>query len=389
MTAPPTISAAAVPAASGPGGHAAYLERGRFALLDGLRFVCIAAVLFHHAPAAGMFRESWILAGRGFLGVDFFFVISGFLITTLLLRERDRTGRISLRGFYWRRALRILPLYLLVVTAVGAYYVFVEKTPGAAERWPYYYLFLANFLDGHIPLLGPTWSLSVEEQYYLLWPALLVLLPPRALLPVLGLVIVLNVAGIMGLTGLTAPTVGVLDFALPNATYAPILIGSALAIGLHHRTSHERLAAVLGRIWAAPLLAVLLVGLLLVLPGDLRGLPNLAIHLTMAALLGALVIREDGPLAPLLRAAPIARIGVISYGIYLLHLIGLDLARRVTEALGAVPDGWLMHGLYVGFSIALAELSFRTFEKFFLDLRHKPLGRAQPATGTVARKETP
>lgn len=370
MTKSPTSFSAA-----GPGAHAAYLARGHFGLLDGLRFVSIAAVLFHHAPIRLALTDNSILAGRGFLGVDFFFVISGFLITTLLLRERDRTGRISLRGFYWRRALRILPLYFLVVTVVGAYFVFVKNEPGAAERWPYYYLFLANFLDGHISLLQPTWSLSVEEQYYVLWPALLVFLPLRALLPVLGVLILLNVVGIMGLTGLVAPEAHILRFALPSSTYAPILIGSALAIGLHARSSHERLAAVLGRVWSGPAFAALLVGLLLVLPGDLRGLPNLAIHLTMAALLGALVIREDGPLAPVLRAAPIARIGAISYGIYLLHLIGLDIAQRLVGVLGASPGGWLLHALYLGISFALAELSFRTFEKFFLDMRHKPPGR--------------
>jgi len=355
--------------------HAAYLARARFGLLDGLRALAIAAVVFHHAPLRDRIEEVSILFRRGFLGVDFFFVISGFLITTLLLRERDRTGRISLGGFYWRRSLRILPLYLLVVTAVGAYFVFVNPAPGAAERWPFYYLFLANFLVGDIPLLAPTWSLSVEEQYYLIWPALVLLLPVRALMPLLAVLVALNVAGIMGLTGIAAPEAGPLRFALPAATYAPILLGSALALALHGAAGYRRLAAMLGRAWSAPVLAALLLGLLLGLPEDLRGLPNLAIHLTMTALLGALVIREDGPFAPLLGAAPVARIGAISYGIYLLHLIALDAGHRLAALLGAAPDGIVLHLAYIAGSVALAELSFRHFESVFLRLRHKPVGR--------------
>ena len=155
--------------------HRAYLERTRFGALDGLRALAILAVLIHHSALAQE-GGAW---SRGFLGVDLFFVISGFLITTLLLRERDRAGAISLRGFYWRRALRILPLYYLVVTLAGIYFVIGRGHLEALQIWPAYYLFFANFLTEHIPTLYPTWSLSMEEQFYLIWPLVMIWLPPR------------------------------------------------------------------------------------------------------------------------------------------------------------------------------------------------------------------
>ena len=162
--------------------HEGYRGLRRFGSLDGLRFLCIGAVLWHHSPLFNAGEFSARILHRGFTGVDFFFVLSGFLITSLLLREAEARGRFSLSGFYRRRALRILPVYYLLVTAIGAYYIWGK---GAAEYlgyMPFYYLFLANFLQGDVPLLSPTWSLSVEEQYYLLWPLLLMLLPRRWLL---------------------------------------------------------------------------------------------------------------------------------------------------------------------------------------------------------------
>ncbi|MHA7874963.1 acyltransferase family protein [Roseivivax sp.] len=354
---------------------AAYRARARFGALDGLRAFAILAVLYHHSPVGAALRDGPVLATRGFLGVDLFFIISGYLITTLLLREEAALGRISLRGFYKRRALRILPLYLLVVTVVGGYYVLLKDAPGAAERWPFYYLFLANFLTADIPTLAPMWSLSVEEQYYLLWPLVLILLPRRWLLAVLGVLIALNLAGVMGLLWLRPPEVGPLRFALPTATYAPILMGSALAWVLHREAGFARLWPWLGARTAAPLCLALLLALLWLLPSDLTGLPNFALHLSMTALLGSLVLREAGPVYAVLRLRPLMRIGVVSYGIYLLHLPVLTLVDRAGAALGVAPGGLIFHLMFWGAAWGAAELSFRYFERPFLALRHKPLGR--------------
>lgn len=361
------------PARDATEAFAAYRATRRFACLDGLRFLCIAAVLWHHAPVhTGLADPVPALVrqflGRGFLGVDFFFVLSGFLITTLLLREEAREGRFSLRGFWWRRLLRIVPVYFFVVTLVAAWYIGVRGETQYAELLPFYYLFLANFLVTDIPLLAPTWSLAVEEQYYLLWPLLLLALPRRAVLPVLGVLVAVNVAGIMGAfapLGIRALAWDPLVFRLPNATYAPILIGSALAVVLHGRRGFALAWPVLGARWAPPLAFAALIVIVALSPPDLRGLPNLAIHLTMAACLAALVMRDRNVLTPILAFRPVARIGEVSYGLYLYHLIALAV---VMKALPGLPPVAVL-AAYTLLGIAMAEASDRTLERFFRRFR--------------------
>ena len=368
--------------------HRRFLRTPRFASLDGLRTLCIAAVLWHHAPLVGEAAARWTVLGRGFLGVDFFFVLSGFLITTLLLREARQDGRFSLRGFYWRRALRILPPYLLVVTAVSVYYVAVKGEWRYLEFVPFYYLFLANFLQGDLPLLSPTWSLSVEEQFYMVWPLLMLALPRRALGPALAAGVALNLAAVTGALrplGIVPFELGVLRFEMFTATYAPLLVGAALALGLDGRRSHAALASVLGRRGAPFAAFALLAALLVLLPRDVEGWPGLALHLAMALTLGTLVAREDHALRPVLAWAPIRRVGEISYGIYLYHLVALHVVVAGLARLGwhdaAAGWGWAVLALYTGVSILMAEASFRLLEGPCLALRHRrrPPGRV-PAT---------
>ena len=357
-------------------GFPAWRARSHFAGLDGLRFFAILGVLFVHSPLVDMWAPHFRFFGRGFLGVDFFFVISGFLITTLLLREEDRKGRISLRGFYWRRALRILPLFLLLVTAVGGYYALIKRSPGMAELWPFYYLFLSNFLVDHIPTLAPTWSLSVEEQYYLLWPLVLMIAPRRWLLwGILGFIVVYQGAILTGFA-YKVWEVGPLHLRFLKMTYSAILIGAGLALMLHRRESFGRLWTIIGWRWAPVFWGGLVLLEFATFPLIVEGLPQLVIHLTMAAFIGSVVIREDGPLMPLLRFRPLVRIGMVSYGIYLLHLLADHVVRALMGRLfGGIEDHMALYiPLYWGLAWAMAEVSFRLYESRFLALRHKPLG---------------
>lgn len=346
-----------------------YQSTRRFSCLDGLRFLCIAAVVWHHSPLSVQYMQAWPIAGRGFLGVDFFFVLSGYLITTLLLREEQANGRFSLTGFYWRRILRIVPVYFFVVTMVGLYYVVVKGAPQMAGLWPYYYLFLADFLKDHIPLLSPTWSLAVEEQYYMIWPIMLMLLPRRAVVPVLLGLIVLNVVIATGLFGTPSFETKYLLVKLPTATFAPILIGSLLAISLHHRGGFNVVFALVGRRLAPLASFAALILIVAFAPPDISGLPNLAIHLIMAACLAALVVRDDNILSRPFSTRWISRIGQISYGLYLYHLIALFVAKLILSRLG-IESGWTILGLYSLISLLMAEISFRTLERYFLALRH-------------------
>ena len=358
-----------------------YRQRKRFGSLNGLRFLCIAGVLWHHAPAIDFATTSWTVLKRGFVGVDFFFILSGFLITTLLLRETARDGSFSILNFYWRRILRIVPVYFFVVTAVSVYYVLIRGEAQYAALVPYYYLFLSNFLTEGIPTLGPLWSLAVEEQYYLVWPLLLMLVPRRMVLPVLVLLIAANVAGIMGsfaMLGIIPIETDQLRIALPPATYAPILLGSAVAVLLHNERGFVLLFRLLGH-RGAPIFTF--AGLLILLqfaPPDLRGLPNLAIHLMMSACLVTLLLRGTNILTPILSWRPIARVGEISYGIYLYHLIALHIAGVGLVQIG-MGSPWPVLIGYSLLSIAIAEVSFRTLEAYFRKLKHRRPGGVRKA----------
>jgi peptidoglycan/LPS O-acetylase OafA/YrhL len=151
--------------------HASFLARRYFSALDIFRCLAIVAVIWHHTDAA----VAWFPAStRGFLGVDLFFVISGFLIATLLLRERDRTGGISLRQFYLRRSLRIFPVYYAMLGGVALFLLFVKPNSSMAQPFfdslIYQALYLSNFVEITGSLLFFTWSLAAEEQFYLFWP---------------------------------------------------------------------------------------------------------------------------------------------------------------------------------------------------------------------------
>ncbi len=348
--------------------HESYLSRRRFGSLDGLRFLCIAAVLWHHAPVWTSDPSVSQIATRGFLGVDFFFVLSGFLITTLLLREQDQTGRISLLKFYVRRARRILPPYLLVVTAIAVYHIIWRERAEYWELLPYYYLFLANFLTEHIPLLTPMWSLSMEEQYYLLWPLLIVVVPERWLLPIIAILAVVNVAAIQGafaILGLPGIEVGALRLSLPPATYAPILLGSAGAILLNRPEGFAAVVQLLGHRWSAPMAFFAVLAAAGWSPQNLLGWPNLLIHLLMLMALLSLVVREDNGLAPILSWRPIMRVGQVSYGVYLYHLIALHATNVLLIQLG-LEDPWSVLLIYSALAVLMAELSYHLLERRFL-----------------------
>ncbi len=156
----------------------------RLSGLDGLRALSVSWVLLiHSAHLPGFPTWPWLrhAAGNGGNGVLIFFVISGYLITWLLLREESANGRFSLRLFYFRRALRILPpafAYLLGLALLGM------VRPGEIFECVFFVRNLGVFTDGTHSLTGHFWSLSVEEQFYLIWPFLLWWLPTRWRIPV-------------------------------------------------------------------------------------------------------------------------------------------------------------------------------------------------------------
>lgn len=227
--------------------HDDYLRQKNFPALDGLR--ALSVVLVFGAHFGGL---AWA-PRAGWLGVHAFFVLSGFLITTLLLRERDATGGISLKAFYIRRGTRLLPVYLLVFAAV-----FGLSWLAQGEAWtqmkaaaPYHLTLLNEWAD--FSPFGMTWTLGVEWKYYAVWSLLLMLFGAtnRACFA--------TAAGCMLLLALLW-TGGLASKWLVPWHYTGVLLGSVLAIAMHERRSFrwlQRLAS--GTVSAVIALLLLLV----------------------------------------------------------------------------------------------------------------------------------
>ena len=376
-----TVQAHGTAVAAAPGGDEQVGDReaparphrpGRLAGLDGLRALAILAVLVFHLD------PSWLPGG--FLGVDVFFVVSGFLITTLLVRERTTTGAIDLPGFWARRARRLLPALLLCVPAAvllarlseGDLLVGIERQVAGAFTFTSNWLEIAagsDYFAATSPqLLMNLWSLAVEEQFYLLWP-----------LAVLGLLAVTRrpetrAAAALGLAVLSAALMALrLDPESPTRVYygtdthvMGLMLGAALAFA--YAAPHR--AWTTSAWWAAHrrhVAAVSLVTLLglMALGGEdsaltFRGGILLASLATTALLL--VVVERPGRLRAVLELPPARWVGARSYGIYLWHwpvflVIGADLP--------VAPGGttYLLTRLWcVVVTFVVADLSYRFVE---------------------------
>jgi peptidoglycan/LPS O-acetylase OafA/YrhL len=296
--------------------------------VQGLRAVAVALVVLTHAGVPG-------LAG-GFIGVDVFFVLSGFVITRLLLRERERTGRTSLTGFYRRRARRILPCAMLVllVTVVAAR-VLLGSAMGARlsgdGAWTAVFLANVHFAAvaaGHVgPDLGPNplehyWSLAVEEQFYLVWPVLLILVMylTRRSRSTAALAVVLGVICVASFTWCVVQTAHEPTWAY----FSPLTRAWELATGALLALPFPALAATRAR-WparAAGVLGLLAIGAAAVLYDPSTTFPGVAVALPV---LGTALVIAAGTIAPgagaavLLAVAPLRWLGDRSYSLYLWH----------------------------------------------------------------------
>jgi peptidoglycan/LPS O-acetylase OafA/YrhL len=342
--------------------HAAFLARRTFRSLDGLRCVAIVTVVWHHAHGG---YAALPATRHGFLGVDLFFVISGFLITTLLLRERARTGTISLKNFYARRTLRIFPPYYAILAALALVLLFAR--PGAPMRpaffaeLPWCLTYTTNWVEP-TTLLSITWSLSAEEQFYLLWPPVERFLPRHALKVLLLLIVVNQCVNFRLADGALHSEFGFGhdDRKILQATFTPICLGVLLAHLLDDPRGWRRLAPRLGP--AAAWLATAGIVAAASIDGDLSGWPRLALHLLMTVLLGSVVVAESGAVARVLAWRPLQKVGAVSYGMYLLHLIVLDLVLRLDARIGPT-NRETRFVLCAALTLVAALLMYRWFER--------------------------
>ena len=366
-------------------------EPERIAALDGVRGVAILLVLVMHGLYIGPFVEhAFLLSGYarvaclGWCGVDVFFVLSGFLITGILVRSKGGPG--YFRNFYARRTLRIFPLYYLVVALV----LFVLPRPGlapGADVLPtsgdvahllYYqnWWFALERADVAFPL-KITWSLAIEEQFYLLWPALVALVSTRALRAVCVAVILAAIALRFWL----------LDQGFVNTHFLTPCRLDALALGaLLAVTPSPR--AWLG--YAATAAGV--VGLLTTAFVGGESIPESVVQqrwglLAALSLGGGLLIlaRQPTALQPLFRFSPLRSLGKYSYCIYLTHMLVIEalvapLRELGPQRLATLSQALSPLGVVIAFTLAavccswlLAFVSYHAFERWFLGLkRHFP-----------------
>ncbi|EGG92853.1 acyltransferase 3 [gamma proteobacterium IMCC1989] len=352
-----------------------YREQRYFRSLDGVRFFSILAVIWHHSVPANLPE----VFSRGFLGVDMFFVLSGYLIVTLLLREKTKNNQsISLKNFYIRRALRIFPVYFGVLFALSMIYGLVKVNDPDSEQFfsilPIYLVFLANWSLVHAANLGIYWSLATEEQFYIVWPVIEKLCRPKTILFILGIFLIINQAVNFGylnrffmwLYQQNTPV----DLHILDTTFTPICLGVLLAHALNNKTTFNYLSRLFCLPWTSIAVGLLLLVLISLFSGDISGLPRLVIQLTMCLWLLTLVIREDHYLKPLMSFPLIKRLGQISYGMYVYHMFALHIVRELLARYGIEINGVLfIAGLFL--TALIAEVSYRFYESPFLTLNKR------------------
>jgi peptidoglycan/LPS O-acetylase OafA/YrhL len=370
--------------------------------LDGVRALAVTAVVLYHLGTTGLHLGSHQLMRGGFIGVDVFFVLSGFLITSLLLAERATTGKISIRQFYVRRARRLLPaLYtMMAVVAVAAAYGFTDYAARlrgdllAAVTYVTNWWLIAggsSYFGGgdHPPMLTHLWSLALEEQFYVLWPlALIALTFLRTRNSVLGWV-----GGAVLVSTLLAAVL-YSPWQDPSRIYygtdtrlATPLLGALLAIVFRPWLWRGNLSAGVRRLLnAGGVVAIAGLGIGTVVLDDQGALLYRGGFLVVAILAGVLVLAAAHPGAAIgrvLGVAPLRWLGERSYAIYLWHWPIFAVTRPgINNSLNVVLDTVLR----VGLTLLAADLSYRFVET---PMRRGALGKAIAAwRGSAGRART-
>jgi len=350
--------------------YQSYLARKHFPGLDGLRAVAIVGVVWHHSA-----RPDFLpMFTRGFAGVDLFFVLSGFLITTLLIREKAKHGKISLRNFWARRFLRLMPAYYgLLLAMLGAYLIFKPNDPDTTrlvEGFPVYALYLSNWWHPGANNLGITWSLATEEQFYLIWPLLEAFVAP---IVAAGFWIVALVINQLINFGLLDPAIEAAFGTAENkeildATFTPILLGVGLAHYLSNKRSFDIANKIAGFRYAPIVFAGLLIALMNIPASDISGMFRLTMHVLMTLWIASIILAPSSTMTKGLEWRPVAFIGAISYGMYLYHMWCIHIAGAITGKLG-LPEVWFSFPVALGGTIVVSAASFYFYEKRFLDWR--------------------
>ncbi|HEX6881048.1 MAG TPA: acyltransferase [Terriglobales bacterium] len=347
--------------------------------LDALRFLAFLAVFIHHSlpKEADFYSERGIpqvvaafiatTANAGNFGVDLFFLLSSYLITTLLLREREAKGKIDIKSFYIRRILRIWPLYFLAL-AIGEAWQWI--VPGDALSWQYvvaYMLLVGNwmhvFFGERSSIMLILWSVAVEEQFYLTWPALLRKINTRQMLIRFGVALWIGTitarycfakAGFTG-AGIGHNTLTRLDTIAAGILMAAVLNGNVIRFSTVNRIGFAA-AGIGGFIFSAYQFSY--------------GLPAVIWSYTLVALSSVMLFLSFIGVTGFPRA--MVYLGKISFGLYIFHRLCLRVSGFIWGAHMKSYAGYA--GLMITafcLTVLISMLSYKVYESPFLRLKER------------------
>ncbi len=369
-----------------------------FPNLDGLRFISFFVVFLYHCYMSffSYIKESdpqmygivKLLFSHGNLGVNFFFVLSGFLITFLLIREKEFKGKIHIGNFYVRRILRIWPLYYLCIFIAFVLFPIVKSASGepyveSANPW-YYVFFAANFDFMHtwpvMPnalMLSVLWSVAVEEQFYLTWPLILGLIPLRKYKFVFPAIMVLSLV-FRSFYNTSPEEVHAVRYFHTLSVIGDMALGGLFA----YLTSYENRFRSFIVNMSKPVIALIyIVAIGLYLFKHLIftcGVPIIFERLFIGTFFGLIILEQNfatNSFFKMSRFKTISKLGVYTYGLYCLHLIGMYLVAKiigkypVDQSSSLVAWGSVTVALLLSVGISLA--SYHLFEKWFLNLKDR------------------
>jgi peptidoglycan/LPS O-acetylase OafA/YrhL len=361
--------------------------------LDGIRGIAVCLVAAFHF---GLFPAGWV-------GVQIFFVLSGYLITSILLKEKDAPLPSYLVRFYWRRSLRIFPLYFLFLGIIAATFYVAGEPVAFARDWPFLATYTTNFARLRDADVGPQfihlWSLAVEEQFYLVWPLVVYCLPTlafkRLVVAILVAAPIARALLYVALRDHDQEWIGRNIYCLPISQLDAFASGAAITIWrLHDIRSPSR--------WFCAALA--LTGLCggaviahqhFAYKAAIKGSFGYAMYLlpdygfvwgysllnVLSVTIIVAALQSDLLITKVLQFKPIVRMGQISYGVYVYHL-PLLLALSMI----GLAKLWLFV-TWVAATAIVSELSFRLLETPFLRLKDFFLIHRVPQASPIAHSE--
>lgn len=362
-----------------------------FENLDGLRFLCFLSVFFFHSfhtdfeyiknDSLYIFIKRDVF-GNGSLGVNFFFVLSGFLITFLLIEEKKLNGQINLKKFWIRRILRIWPLFFACV--LFGFYVFpvlksaFGQTPNEVASMEYYLVFLNNFdvLFHGLPdasTLAVLWSIAVEEQFYLVWPIILFFLPVKRYWVAFSIIIIGSLVFRAFYDSTPYHEIHTLS------CIGDMAIGGFGAWAISFRKNFKERVENLSR-FKISLIYSFMVGIFLF--RDELLLQNYYIRIVERAIISIVILfiileqnYASNSFFKFSRLKLITHLGRITYGLYCLHFVGILIAVNLTKLIGFNTELWqvliLETLLALGITILISSMSYQYFEKPFLRFKDR------------------